>query len=138
VQALLRSPLTDLGGKAQKLSQWRGKILVVNFWATWCLPCREDIPELMQLHTKNSQKGVEVVGIAFDNASNVSDYAAELKINYVLWIGGMEVLAMSRNLGNPAGVLPFTVVLDRAGKVVYTHAGAVTEATLGAVLRPLL
>lgn len=137
-RALMRAPLTDLSGKAQVLEQWRGKVLVVNFWATWCLPCREEIPALMKLYKRNSSNGVEIVGIAIDNAAKVLDYAADMKIGYTIWIGGPEILAMSKDLGNSAGVLPFTVVLDRAGKPVYTHAGALTEATLGTVLLPLL
>lgn len=138
VQALTRATLIDLGGKAQMLSQWRGKVLVVNFWATWCLPCREEIPALIKVHGRNTSNAVEFVGIAFDSAAKVRDYAKEMGIDYALWIGSPETLALSKDLGNPAGVLPFTVVLDRAGKVAYTHAGALTEAMLGAVLLPLL
>jgi len=65
VQALTRATLTDLDGKAQMLSQWRGKVLVVNFWATWCLPCREEIPALVKMHGRMTSNGVEFVGIAF-------------------------------------------------------------------------
>lgn len=137
-QKLMLAPLTDLNGKAQALSQWRGKVLVVNFWATWCLPCREEIPALMNVHRKRAKNSVEFVGIALDNASKVREYAAEMSIDYALLIGGTESLAISKDLGNRAEVLPFTVVLDRAGKVAYTHAGALTEATLDAVLMPLL
>jgi len=138
VQALMRAPLADLSGKAQMLSQWRGKVLVVNFWATWCLPCRAEIPALIKVRKQNILNSVEFVGIAFDSASNVRDYAKEMLIDYALWIGDPETLALSKDLGNPAGVLPFTVVLDSSGKVAYTHAGALTEAMLRAVLAPLL
>lgn len=137
-QALLLAPLADLSGKTQALSHGRGNVLVVNFWATWCLPCREEIPALARVHKKYASKGVEVVGIAIDNAFKVREFAAEMKIDYALWIAGPEVLAIAKDLGNPAGVLPFTVVLDRAGKVTYTHAGALTEPALDAVLQPLL
>ena len=137
-QALMLAPLTDLSGKAQTLSQWRGKVLVVNFWATWCPPCREEIPLLMKVHKKYAANGVEFVGIAFDNAAKVREYVAEMNIDYALLISGPETLAISKDLGNPVGVLPFTVVLNRTGKVVYTHAGALTTTILDAVLLPRL
>jgi len=137
-QALMRAPLSDLSGKAQTLSNWRGKVLVVNFWATWCPPCREEIPALIKTHRKYVSNGVEFVGIGIDNVANVREYAVEMKIDYALRLGRAETLAISKDLGNPAGVLPFTVVLDRAGKVAYTHAGPLTEAMLEAVLLPRL
>jgi thiol-disulfide isomerase/thioredoxin len=130
--------LADLSGRPQTLSQWRGKVLVVNFWATWCAPCREEIPALMKVQRKYIQNGVQIVGIALDNASKVREYSQELRIDYVLLIGAAEILGLGKDLGNRAGVLPFTVVLDRTGKLVHAQAGAVTEPSLGAVLAPLL
>jgi hypothetical protein len=90
------------------------------------------------VHKKNVSNGVEFVGIAIDNAAKVRDYALEMKIDYALRIGGLETLALGKDLGNSAGVLPFTIVLDRNGKLAYTHTGPLTEATLNAVLLPLL
>ena len=135
---LMLISLADTRGKSQPMSQWRGKVLVVNFWATWCAPCREEIPALMRVQHKYASNSVQFVGIALDNVSKVRDYAEEMGIDYILLIGGMETLDVTRDLGNRAEVLPFTVVLDRAGKVVYAHAGALTEALLGAVLSALL
>lgn len=137
-QRLMSTSLPDLSGKPQTLAQWRGKVLVVNFWATWCTPCREEIPALMKVQVKYASNGVKIVGIAVDNVDKVRDYANELRIDYVLLIGGVETLSMAKDLGNRVEVLPFTVVLDRAGKVAHTHAGTLTEASLGAVLVPLL
>jgi len=137
-QRLMLAPLTDLSGKPQTLSRWRGKVLIVNFWATWCTPCREEIPELMKIQEKQRANGVEIVGIAIDNASKVRDYGNEMHINYSLLVGGAETLAISRDLGNQAGVLPFTVVMGRSGNVAFVHAGALTEAALGPVLAKLL
>lgn len=137
-QRLMLASFFDPSGKSQTMSQWRGKVLVVNFWATWCVPCREEIPALMRMQHKYASNGVQFVGIAIDNVAKVREYAGEMRIDYVLLIGGMETLGVTGDLGNHAGVLPFTVVLDRAGKVVYAHAGALTEALLGAVLTPLV
>jgi thiol-disulfide isomerase/thioredoxin len=130
--------LSDPSGRPQMMSQWRGKVLVVNFWATWCAPCRKEIPALIRVQHKYALNGVQFVGIALDNVSKVRDYAEEMRIDYVLLIGGIETLGVTKDLGNRAGVLPFTVVLDRAGKVAYGHTGALTEALLGDVLTPLL
>ena len=137
-QRLMLASLSDPSGKSQTMSQWRGKVLVVNFWATWCAPCREEIPVLMRVQHKYASNGVQFVGIAIDNVAKVRYYAEEMRIDYVLLIGGMETLGLIKDLGNRAGVLPFTVVLDRTGKVVYAHAGALTDALLGAVLTPLV
>lgn len=135
---LMLVSLPDLGGKAQAFSQWRGKVLVVNFWATWCAPCRAEIPELMRVQRNHESNGVQVVGIAIDNAAKVIDYAEEIGIDYVLLLGSGEVLGIAKELGNRAGVLPFTVILDRSGKVVHAYAGALTEVALSRVLVPLL
>lgn len=137
-QRLLQIPLSDIAGKPQTMSQWRGKVLVVNFWATWCAPCQEEIPALIKVHHKYERNGVQFVGIALDNVSKVRDYVDEIGIDYAVLIGGIEILGVTKELGNRAQVLPFTVVLDRAGKAAYTHAGVLTEASLGAVLAPLL
>jgi thiol-disulfide isomerase/thioredoxin len=135
---LMLTSLRDTGGRLQRLSQWRNNVLIVNFWATWCLPCREEIPALVRVNHKYAANGVYLVGIAVDDTSKVLEYARELGIDYMLLIGGTETLALTADLGNRTELLPFTVVLNRAGTVVYTHAGAVDEATLGAILSPML
>jgi thiol-disulfide isomerase/thioredoxin len=135
---LMLASLPDPRGKSQTMSQWRGKILVVNFWATWCAPCREEIPGLINMQHKYAANGVQFVGIALDNVANVLKFIGEMRIDYALLIGGTEALSLTKELGNRAGVLPFTVVLGRDGEVAYTHAGALTEASLSAALTPLL
>jgi thiol-disulfide isomerase/thioredoxin len=137
-QKLMLISLPDTRGRSQTMSQWRGKVLVVNFWATWCAPCRDEIPALIKVQHKYAANSVQIVGIALDNVPKVQDYADEMRIDYVLLIGGIDALEVTKDLGNRAGVLPFTIVLDRRGKVAYTHAGALTEALLSAVLTRLL
>jgi thiol-disulfide isomerase/thioredoxin len=133
-QKLLLLSLADLNGKTQTLSRQQAKILVVNFWATWCLPCREEVPVLKKIRKKYAANSVEVVGIAVDNDVKVREYSTEMGIDYGLLIGGAEVLAASKNLGNRAEVLPFTVILDQARQVAFTHTGALSEAALDAAL----
>jgi thiol-disulfide isomerase/thioredoxin len=136
--ALLRTAFADLAGKPQRLDQWKGRVLVVNFWATWCAPCREEIPALMKVQKKHDAKSVQVVGIAFDNVDKVREYAAEMKIDYALLMGGMDTLGVMKEAGNRGGVLPYSLVLDRNGKLVHAHVGALTEAALDTLLAPLL
>ena len=138
VYRLIQGSLPDLNGKPQTFSQWRGKVLVVNFWATWCVPCREEIPALMKVQRQYAPNGVKIVGIALDNVVKVREYAEEMRVDYVLLIGAAETLGLAKDLGNRAGVLPFTVVLDRTGKLAHVQAGVLTEGSLAAILAPLL
>lgn len=119
--------LPDPQGKLQPISQWRGRVLVLNFWATWCAPCREEIPRLARIHGQYAPIGVQIVGIALDSASKVREYVKEAGINYPVVIGGIELIALTQPLGNRASGLPFTVVLDRSGNIVGSHLGVVPE-----------
>jgi thiol-disulfide isomerase/thioredoxin len=138
VDELRRLTLPDVEGRPRSLSDWRGKVLVVNFWATWCEPCREEIPALMRARRKYAANGLEVVGIALDSAGKVRVFASELQIDYPLLIGSLETIDLSRRLGNRLGALPYTVVLDRTGQVVFTRLGGVSDAQLDAALAPHL
>ena len=137
-QRLTAASLSDLGGEPQKLMNWRGEVLVVNFWATWCTPCMEEIPGLMNAQRQYGAKGVKIVGIALDNADKVREYATKMHIDYTLLIGDMETLDIAKDLGNREGVLPFSVVLDRSGRVRHAQVGKLTEDSLRAILTPLL
>lgn len=135
---LLSSAVPDLDGKPQPLGQWRGKVLVINFWATWCAPCREEIPVFVRLQDKYRDRGLQFIGIAIDQPEKVRPFAAEFGMNFPILIGGVGAIDLGRELGNRAGVLPFTIVLDREGRIVSTEVGAVKEARMEALLVPLL
>jgi thiol-disulfide isomerase/thioredoxin len=134
VAALARTALPDLSGKPRTLDAWTGKIRVVNFWATWCAPCRKEIPELIAFQRENAANSVQVVGIAVDQVDKVQTYAKAMGINYPVLVAGTGGVDLARQAGNPTGALPFTIVLDRGGKVISTHLGALT----GEELRKLL
>lgn len=130
--------LHDLKGAPQALEQWRGRVLVVNFWATWCAPCREEIPGFVRLQARHGARGLQFVGIAIDEPGKVAEFAREFQINYPLLLGGLETLELLRQAGNRAGVLPYTLVLDRGGRVVSREPGGLKEARLEGLIEPLL
>jgi thiol-disulfide isomerase/thioredoxin len=138
-QALLGgASFHDLEAKPRKLSEWRGKVLVCNFWATWCTPCREEIPMLVGLRGKYEPKGLEIVGIAIDNMAKVLDFSASYKISYPILIAEAGGLDLMRGLGNQGGGLPYTVVTDRNGGVVHRKLGLLKQAELEPMIQSLL
>jgi thiol-disulfide isomerase/thioredoxin len=135
--ALRTARLVDLAGQQRKLSEWQDRILVCNFWATWCTPCREEIPLLMAAKAKYASSGVEIVGIAIDKADKVREFAASFNISYPILLAEVDGLDLMRKLGNSAGGLPYTVVSNRQGNVVHRKLGAFHQNDLDAVLGPL-
>src|SRR5574340_1367545 len=113
--ALLDLALPDLAGKEQPLAQWRGKVLVVNFWATWCAPCREEMPHFVRAQAEHGANGLQIVGIAIDQADKAQQFARDRGINYPILIGGYGAIELSRRIGNAIGALPFTIVNNRRG-----------------------
>jgi thiol-disulfide isomerase/thioredoxin len=136
--ALTGLTLPDLDGKEQPLAQWRGKVLVVNFWATWCAPCREEMPEFVKAQRELGPKGLQFVGIGIDDAAKLRLFADEIGLNYPALVGGYGALELSKALGNNLLALPFTVVLDRSGQVVHTQLGTLKPATLAKLVGQLL
>ena len=124
---LLSASYPDLAGQPRAIAAWRGTVLVCNFWATWCAPCREEIPLLIAVRQKFSHKGVEIVGIGIDHAAKISQFSREFGIPYPLLVAGPKAIELMHKLGNPSGALPFTVVQDRNGAVVYRRLGALRQ-----------
>jgi thiol-disulfide isomerase/thioredoxin len=136
--AIMTSKFVDLEGKSSFLGQLSGKVIVVNFWATWCTPCLEEMPGFARLQSKWSSRGVRFVGLAHDDPEKVRTFGAKLAINYPLWTGEAAVMDLSRRLGNRIGVLPHTVLLDGDGKVIESRIGVYAEDKLDARLAELL
>ncbi len=128
--AVFTASFRDVQGRAQSLGQFQGKVLVVNFWATWCAPCREEMPAFTRLQSRWAQRGVQFVGLADDDSGKVERFGRELNINYPLWVGGEDVGELSRRMGNRLGVLPHSVILDTNGRVLEQRVGPYTEAAL--------
>ena len=130
--------LLDLDGNKQSLSQWQGKVLLVNFWATWCPPCREEIPIFSSLRKKFTSDGFEVVGISIDDANKVKQYRRSMQIDYPLLDGEQSGMSLMVSLGSPTGGLPFSVLYDRSGDVVHIKTGPYGQQELQDLIEKLL
>ncbi|MEI8155639.1 MAG: redoxin family protein [Burkholderiales bacterium] len=131
---LFAAALIDLDSQAVTLAKYRGKPLIVNFWARWCGPCKVEIPELVSLQKRNT--GVELLGLNVENnAPTVRDFAFAYDVNYPVFLTKEPGLALMQALGNSKSVLPFTVVIDRHGTIVSTHVGAMTREKLDAAVQ---
>jgi thiol-disulfide isomerase/thioredoxin len=130
----LGAPFPDVGGKTRRLAEWRGKVLVCNFWATWCAPCREEIPLLVAARTKYGPLGVEIVGIAIDKGSKVAEFTRSLEVTYPVLLAEADGLEHMRRLGNSTGGLPYTVFFDREGRVAHRKLGALKGPDLEQIL----
>jgi peroxiredoxin len=130
--------LPDAEGVTQRMEQWRGKVVVVNFWATWCEPCREEMPEFVRVQRELGPKGLQFVGIAVDQTDKVAAFAKELELNYPALIGGYDAMELSRNLGNRLVALPFTIIIDRQGRIAHTQLGPLKKTQLLSIVDKLL
>ncbi|MEW5880462.1 MAG: TlpA disulfide reductase family protein [Pseudomonadota bacterium] len=132
--ALFASTFDDADGRPQAIAQWKGRPLVVNFWATWCPPCVEEMPDLQRVRDEYRTRGAEIVGVGIDNAVKIREFRDRLGITLPLLVAGVGGTELARDLGNAAGVLPYTVLVAPDGKVVQRKIGQVKPAELRAWL----
>jgi thiol-disulfide isomerase/thioredoxin len=128
--AMYAASFADANGRAQGLGQFQDKLLVLNFWATWCGPCRDEMPAFARVQARWADRGVQFVGLSGEEPAPVARFGRELGINYPLWTGGEAVAELSRRLGNRLGVLPHTVILGPGGAVLDMRVGPYSEAEL--------
>lgn len=128
----------DLDGELQASSQWQGKVLVVNYWATWCPPCRKEMPLFIEAQNKYAERGVQFVGIAIDDPLMVQDFVDVYALNFPTLIGNAEAIRLSNRMGNRFDSLPFTAIFDRQGKTRFVQAGEMSREMLEKQLQPLL
>jgi thiol-disulfide isomerase/thioredoxin len=126
--------LSDTAGHATPITRFAGKSLILNFWATWCAPCRREIPLLKSLNAQWGPQNMAVVGIAVDYPDKVIAYANELKIAYPLLIGEQDALDVAAKFGVDSPVFPFTVFTDRRGEVVTLYIGELHKAQADLIL----
>jgi thiol-disulfide isomerase/thioredoxin len=134
VETLPQFQLADRDGQLRSLQDWPDRALIVNFWATWCAPCRREIPLLQQLQRDHAAEGFQVIGIAVDFRDKVLAYADEMQIEYPLLIGEQEALDAAAAFGVATVGLPFTVFSDRQGRIVTAHLGELTAAEADLIL----
>lgn len=134
---LFAQSLNDAAGKPQSLAQWKGKPLLVNFWAPWCAPCVREMPELSALAASSAGKRVQVIGIGIDSPSNIAQFGAKFKIAYPLYVAGLSGTELAREFGNDSGGLPYTVLVGADGVVRKTYLGSLKFDELRADLAKL-
>jgi thiol-disulfide isomerase/thioredoxin len=137
----MRRPDYTLGsGSGERISadDFNGRVVLVNFWATWCKPCREEMPMLVDLQQAFDGQEFQVVGIALDDVQQARDFAAELGVDYPILVGSTDVMAVVRLYGNLSGVLPYSVLVDRAGIIRWAHLGALKDEELQRQIGELL
>lgn len=130
--------LPDMQGKMHSLSGWRNKVVVLNFWATWCPPCREEIPEFVKLQNTYSKAGIQVIGVAVDNLEDVKEFYQAEGMNYPVLIGEQDAINIMAEFGETTGSLPYTVVLNTDGKIVAHKLGALDLPHMETLIRPHL
>lgn len=130
--------LSGMEGETRKLSEWKDKVVAINFWATWCPPCREEIPHFIELQDQYGNQGLQFVGIALQHADEVRGFIDEFKVNYPSLVGGDDVIRLATKLGNGIGALPYTVIIGRDGKIVFTRRGPLSKSEAESVIQTLL
>ena len=130
--------LLGLDGVRERGEQWLGKVQVINFWATWCPPCKREIPTLIELQNNYRNHNVQVIGIAMDDLEPVQQYAEESGINYPILVGEQDVIDVSEQLGNDLGILPYTVITDQSGNIAFIRYGEVDRTTLENEIKKLI
>ena len=130
--------LADINGKPHKIEQWKGKVVLLNFWATWCPPCREEIPAFVEVQEQFGAQGFQIIGVAIDNKADVTDFMDTFFINYPVLLGDDKTLTLMSQYGNRIGSLPYSVIMDRQGNIIARKIGAYTKKNLVKLIKPHL
>jgi len=130
--------VSNIKGGQLSLEDYKGKVVLVNFWATWCAPCKEEIPGFVEVYNDLSNKGFVVLGIALDEKDLVSEFSKKLNITYPIGYGDDDVAKVNEAYGNTLGALPYNVILDKQHNIVYTQPGPIPKENLRKLVMPLL
>ena len=136
--ALYSASFKDMKDEMASLGQFKGKVIVMYFWATWCVPCRLETPNLVKLNDEYQGKDVQVIGLALDNGDKVREFVKDNKISYPIFYGGHDAVALGKVLGNTEGAIPFTVVIGKDGKLAHTFKGDLPNSELERIINPLI
>ncbi len=130
--------LPDLDGELQSIDNWNGQVIMINFWATWCPPCRREIPAFIRLYENYRDQGFVIIGIAIDDPQSVQDFIDPMDVNYPVLLGEDTGIEITTAYGNRLGVLPFTAFIDREGRIVHTRRQELSYEEAEALIKPLL
>ena len=130
--------LPDLDGNSRDISEWDGKVILVNFWATWCPPCRREMPGFIELRDQYQAQGFEILGVAIDTPDAVREFVKSMGVNYPIVHGEMDAVSISTAYGNTMGGLPYSALIDRQGKLRFLHTGELPKMRLEAQIEKLL
>jgi thiol-disulfide isomerase/thioredoxin len=117
----------DLDGKLRNIKEWDGKLIFLNFWATWCPPCLKEIPDFIELQEDYGDQGFQIIGIAIDDEMSVREYVNEVGMNYPTMVVESEGVGLAKRFGNGPGVLPYTVIINRDGEISNTIMGELSK-----------
>jgi thiol-disulfide isomerase/thioredoxin len=128
--------LKDINGRTIRLSKYHGKVVLINFWATWCPPCRAEMPDLIRLQREYRKEGLQIIGITYppESKARVRRFASRIKVNYPIILGTPEI----KGRFSPDEILPLTVVINRDGKVVEVISGILLRQEFDEKIKPLL
>jgi len=138
IKAFFANPWQSPDGKTLDTQNWQGKVLVVNFWASWCPPCVEEMPTLDKLQKEFLQQNVLFVGIGIDSPSNIREFLSKTPVAYPIVIGGLEGSNLSKQLGNSQGALPYTIIINAKGKSTYSKLGKISEEDIRSAIKSAL
>lgn len=130
--------LQDVNGIARNINEWDGKILAINFWATWCRPCLTEIPAFIKLQEKYNDHGLQFIGIALHTADEIRNYISEVGMNYPALVGKDKAIAVTRSFGNRFGVMPYTVFINRDRRIYFIKSGPLKYEDADAIINSLL
>jgi thiol-disulfide isomerase/thioredoxin len=131
-----RLDLKDINGRVLRLSDYRGKVVLINFWATWCPPCRAEMPDLVKLQREHGKEGLQIIGVTYppETTARVRRFARSLKVNYPIALGTREI----KTRFSSEEILPLTVVINRNGKVSDIISGILLREEFEQKIKPLL
>jgi peroxiredoxin len=130
--------LPDIEGSLHNSHEWDGKVVVLNFWATWCPPCRSETPMFVDMQEQYGATGLQFVGVAIDSADKVQDFMDTYGINYPMLIGENDAIEIAKEYGNRYGALPYTVVINRRGQIQFVQRGEMKRPVLEKAINQLL
>lgn len=130
--------LGDIHGATVSAADFDGKVMLVNFWASWCKPCTEEMPMLTRLQQSYASRGVQIVGIALDDPRKAREFASAMTLNYPILVGSIDTILAGRQYGNRAGMLPYSVLVGADGIVRWVHLGALDQDEVETQIKALL